>query len=259
MNPYLIDSHAHLDFDAFDADRDEVVYRANEADVRAIITIGIDLKSSRSAVQLSEKYSSVYATVGIHPHDVAEAGENDLAELEELLQHPKVVAIGEVGLDFYRNLSPPDLQRRYFRAFLNLSMRSGKPLIIHTREADEAILSILSEKGRSGWSGVFHCFSGDTAMAARALAMGFHISFTGVLTFKNSRAVDVMRSIPMDRLLLETDCPFMAPEPHRGKRNEPAFVHFIAQKMASVRGLSFAEVARATSDNAERLFQIRCR
>ncbi len=258
MTPFLVDTHAHLDFNVYDGDRDQVVYRANEADVRAIITIGIDLVSSRKAVSLAEKYSSVYAAIGIHPHDVVAAGEDDLEQLASLAQHPKVVAIGEVGLDFFRNLSPPEVQRRYFRNFLDLSLRTDKPLIIHTRDADEAMLSMLGEKSRPSWQGVFHCFSGDARMAEKVLAMGFYISFTGVVTFKNFRAVELLRQIPLERLLLETDCPFMTPEPHRGKRNEPAYVHYIAQKIAEIKGIDYEKVAYTTSQNFERLFQVHC-
>jgi len=256
MNSHLIDTHAHLGFDVYEGDRREVVYRAVESGVRAILNVGIDLDSSRRSVSFSEEYSPVYAAVGIHPHDVAAAGDEDLAELETLLQHPKVVAIGEVGLDFYRNHSPEDVQRRYLRLFLDWSLSSGLPLIIHTREADDTMLSMLRDRSRSGWRGVFHCYSGDEAMAEQVLRLGFYISFTGVITFKNSRAAEVLRQIPLDRLLVETDCPYMAPAPHRGKRNEPAYVNQIAQKMAEIKGVPFQEVARVTSANAEELFHL---
>ncbi len=256
MNPWLIDTHAHLDFNQFDADLEEVLYRAGMNGVRQIITIGIDLATSRKSVALAEKHAMVYASVGIHPHDVAKAGAEDLEEIESLLQHPKVVALGEVGLDFYYNYSPEEVQRKYLRLFLDWSLKKEIPLIIHTRDADEAILSILRERSRAGWRGVFHCFSGDAHMAERVLEMGFDISFTGNITFKNSAAAGVMRGVPLARLMIETDCPFMAPVPHRGKRNEPAYVQLVAQKIAEVKGCSFAAVAAATTANARELFQL---
>lgn len=254
MNEYLVDTHAHLDFDQFDADRDAVLYRAEENGVRQVITIGIDLATSRKSVELAEKYPMVYAAVGIHPHDVAKAGAEDLAEIEALLRHPRVVALGEIGLDFYYHHSPEEVQRKYLRLFLDWSLAGGKPLIIHTRDADEVILAILRERSRAGWRGVFHCFSGDIRMAEKVLEMGFHLSFTGNITFKNSTSAAVMREVPLERLMVETDCPFMAPVPHRGKRNEPAYVQLVAQKIAEVKGCSFAAVAEATTANAMALF-----
>jgi TatD DNase family protein len=256
MNGYLVDTHAHLDFNQFDADRESVLYRAEENGVRQIITIGIDLATSRKSVELAEKYAMVYAAVGIHPHDVAKAGAEDLAEIDALLQHPKVVALGEVGLDFYYHYSPEEIQRKYLRIFLDRSLEGGKPLIIHTREADEAILALLRERSRAGWRGVFHCFSGDAKMAEKVMEMGFHISFTGNITFKNSTSLGVMRDVPLDRLMVETDCPFMAPVPHRGKRNEPAYVQLVAQKIAEVKGCALAVVAEQTTANAAELFQL---
>lgn len=254
MIPYLVDTHAHLDFDQFDADREEVLERAEMNGVRQIITIGIDLATSRKCVALAEKYSMVYAAVGIHPHDVAKAGSEDLAEIESLLQHPKTVALGEVGLDFYYHYSPEEMQRKYLRLFLDWSLEMGKPLIIHTRDADEAILTILRERSRAGWRGVFHCFSGDARMTEKVLEMGFYISFTGNLTFKNSTSAMVMHAVPLERLMVETDCPFMAPVPHRGKRNEPAYVQLVAQKVAEVKACSVAVVAERTTANAAALF-----
>lgn len=254
MNPGLIDTHAHLDFDQFDADRMAVLERAEMNGVRRIITIGIDLATSRKSVALAEEYPMVYAAVGIHPHDVAKAGAGDLAEIESLLQHPKVVALGEVGLDFYYHYSPEEVQRKFLRLFLDWSLEKGVPLIIHTRDADEAILAILRERSRAGWRGVFHCFSGDARMAEQVAEMGFLLSFTGNITFKNATSAGVMRGVPLERLMVETDCPFMAPVPHRGKRNEPAYVQLVAQKIAEVKGLSIAAVAEQTTANAAALF-----
>lgn len=254
MKPVLIDTHTHLDFDQFDADRKDVITRAKEADVAGMITIGINLETSLKAVRIAEKHSNVFAAAGIHPHDAGEAEKEDLNRIIELYQNPKVVAIGEVGLDFYRNLTEPEIQRKIFRSFLDLAKELDLPLIIHTRDAEDEILSILREKGKQGWRGVFHCFPGDVRMAEQVLDMGFYISFTGNITFKNTKSAAVAKHIPVERLMVETDCPFMAPVPHRGRRNEPAFVQHVAQKIAEVKGISFEEVARATTKNAMDLF-----
>jgi TatD DNase family protein len=254
MSIPLIDTHAHLDFAQFDADRENVILRAQEANVIGIINVGTDLKTSQKSIAIAEVHENIFAAVGIHPHDAAEAGESDIETLRTFLDHPKVVAIGEVGLDFYRHLSPPDVQRRIFRMFLDWALETAKPLIIHTREAEEEILAILQNRSKFGWNGVFHCFPGDERLAAKVLEMGFHISFTGTITFKNSRSTEVMKLVPLERLLVETDCPFMAPVPHRGKRNEPAFAQLVAQKIAEVKGVPFDQVAKNTTENAERLF-----
>ena len=254
MKPVLIDTHTHLDFDQFDADRDDVITRATEADIAAMITIGIDLETSLKSIGIAEQYSNVFAAAGIHPHDAGEAEKEDMDRIIELYQHPKVVAIGEVGLDFYRNLTEPEIQRKVFRTFLELAKELNLPLIIHTRDADDEILSILREKGKRGWRGVFHCFPGDVKMAEQVLDMGFNISFTGNITFKNSKSAAVAKYVPIERLMVETDCPFMAPVPHRGRRNEPAYVQHVAQKIAKVKGISFEEVARTTTKNAMDLF-----
>ena len=256
MSSAIIDTHAHLDFDRFDSDRQNTIYRAREANVKGIINVGIDLTTTLKSIELAEKYTNIFATAGIHPHDAIEATDEDIEALRELLYHPKVVAIGEVGLDFYRNISPPDVQRKLFRMFMDWFFEYDLPLVIHTRDADEAMLSILKEKSKSGWRGVFHCFAGDQQMAAQVLEMGFHISFTGNITFKNSSSVHVMRDVPMDRLLVETDSPFLTPMPHRGKRNEPAYVNFVVEKIANVKGLTPDEVAHITTKNAQELFDI---
>jgi TatD DNase family protein len=253
---FLIDTHTHLDFDRFDGDRDDVIQRALDAQVAAMLTIGVDHKSSQAAVSLAEENAPVFAAVGVHPHDAKEMTDEQFDELEALLSHPKVAAIGEVGLDYHYDYSPRDVQRHVFRRFLDLAEETQKPLIIHTREADEDVLSLLREKKRNGWRGVFHCFSGDATMAKKVLDMDFYISFTGNITFKNSRSVNVLQSIPNERLLVETDCPFMAPEPFRGKRNEPAYVVYVARKMAEVKELPFETIAQVTTQNAVTLFDI---
>jgi TatD DNase family protein len=257
MTPFLIDTHTHLDFDQYDGDRKNVILRAKENNVKAMITIGIDLETSKRSIEIAQTNQNIFAAVGIHPHDAGEATQEDIDVIETLLDFPQVVAIGEVGLDFYHNLSPRDVQRKMLRMFLDWSLTKEYPLIIHTREADEDIINIIREKSRTGWRGVFHCFSGDAKMAEQVLEMGFHISFTGNVTFKNSRSVHVMKTIPMEKLMIETDSPFMAPVPHRGKRNEPAFVNQVAQKIAEVKGLETNEVAHITSQNAIDLFGLK--
>jgi TatD DNase family protein len=253
---FLIDTHTHLDFDRFDGDRDDVIRRALDAQVAAMLTIGVDYKTSLAAVRLSEENPPVFASVGVHPHDAVAMTDEQFDELAALLSHPRVAAIGEVGLDYHYDYSPRDVQRRVFRRFIDLAEETQKPLIIHTREADDDVLALLHEKKRGGWSGVFHCFSGDETMVKKVLDMGFHISFTGNLTFKNSRAVDVLKSVPVERLMVETDCPFMAPEPFRGRRNEPAYVVYVARKMAEVKELPFETLAQITSQNAAKLFDL---
>jgi TatD DNase family protein len=257
MTAALVDTHCHLDFDRYEPDRHEVIQRAFEADVVGLINISVDLKSALKSIEIAERYPNIYAAVGVHPNDAAEADEEDLDEILSLLQHPKVVAIGEVGLDLYRDYSPKEVQRKLFRRFLRWAMEFEKPLIIHNRDADEEILSLIENTAKSGWSGVFHCFSGDRNFAQRVLDLGFLISFTGTITFKNSTSTPVVKYVPIDRLLLETDSPFLAPVPHRGRRNEPAYVNFIARKIAEIKGLSVQEVAQQTTANAEELFAIR--
>jgi TatD DNase family protein len=258
----LIDTHAHLDFPNFDGDRDAVVQRALAAGVAAIVNVGTDPASSRRAVELATEYDAVYAAVGMHPHDAKRLDGAALAELRELAQRPKVVAIGEIGLDFYRDRSPRDVQRRAFRAQLAWAAKLGKPVIIHDRDAHDEIMDTLA-----GWAadldgsslrgrlGVLHTFSGDLAMARRAIDLGFYISISGPVTYRNARQLPgIVQALPLDRLLVETDCPFLTPHPHRGKRNEPTYVRLVAERMAEVRGNSFEDLARATTANAQRLF-----
>jgi len=255
-NPIFIDTHTHLDFDRFDGDRDDVIRRAHEANVAMMITIGVDYQTSLAAIKIAEQHHNIYAAIGVHPHDAANMTDEHFEELRELSAHPKVVAIGEVGLDYHYDYSPRDVQRRVLRRFLDLSANTQLPLIIHTREADEDILAVISEKGHGVRHGVFHCFSGDERMAQKVLDLGFHISFTGTVTFKNSDSLNVAKRVPMDRLMIETDCPFLAPVPKRGKRNEPAFVVHVAKKIAEARQMPVDEFARMTTLNAMRFFNL---
>ena len=246
----IIDTHAHLDMDQFDADRENVIQRARDNGVDYIINIGCDVESSARSLELAEQYDFIYATSGVHPHDVKLIDETTYADLKQLLVHPKMVALGEIGLDFFKNYSPQDLQRTHFKKQLELAKELDKPVIIHCRDANEDMISILSEfyaandKARSG---IFHCFSGDQKLADKALEMGFYISFSGSVTFKKSEKLRaVAKTIPADRLFVETDCPYLAPVPKRGKRNEPAFVHHTAEVIAEVRGLTVEDVLRGT-------------
>jgi len=250
----LIDTHAHLDSARFEGDRDRVVSRARADGVHAILTVGTDLDSSRRAVALAEEYPCVYAAVGIHPHDASQVDPGVVAELERLSKHDTVVAIGEIGLDFYRNLSPPDKQREGFVAQLELARRVNKPVIIHDRQAHADTMSILRDKARN-LRGVLHCFSGDLDMALQAVNMGFYISIAGPVTFQNARRLqELVRELPMGCMLIETDCPYLAPHPHRGQRNEPTNVRLVAAKIAALKEVSIERVAEVTTANASRLF-----
>ncbi len=258
----LVDTHAHLDFSKFDADRSEVIERARAGGVAAIVNVGTDLSSSQRAVRLAEQYDCVYAAVGMHPHDAKKLDGAALAELRDLAQHPKVVAVGEIGLDFYRDLSPRDMQRRAFQAQLAWAARLGKPVVIHDRDAHDEILQVLTDwtaeqtdSSLAGRLGVLHTFSGDLAMAEQAMEWGFYLSISGPVTYENARQLpDIVQALPVDRLLVETDCPFLPPHPHRGKRNEPAYVRLVAERIAELKGISFDELARATTANAQHLF-----
>jgi TatD DNase family protein len=256
----LIDTHTHLDFPQFDSDREQVIERAANAGVKAIVNVGTDLASSRAAVALAEAYPQIYAAVGAHPHDAKTMTGETLEELRALASHPKVVAVGEIGLDFYRDLSPRDQQRRAFQQQLALAREVGKPVIIHDREAHKEVMAILRRwaEGCQQPVGVLHCFSGDLAMAQEAIELGFYISIAGPVTFQNARRLrELIRQLPLEKLLVETDCPYLAPHPHRGKRNEPAYVKLVAQEVARIKGTSSEEVARITSDNAQALFALR--
>jgi TatD DNase family protein len=258
---FLTDTHTHLDFPEFDGDREQVIERALAAGVKAMINVGADLASSRAAVALAETYPQIYAAVGVHPHDAKTLTDEVLEELRQLAQHPKVVAIGEIGLDFYRDLSPRDQQRQAFHQQLRLAREVGKPVIIHDREAHAEVMSILRHWGEGNYrqpAGVLHCFSGDLAMAREATKLGFYVSIAGPVTFENARRLrELVHQMPLEKLLIETDCPFLTPYPHRGKRNEPAYVRLVAEAIARLKGMPVEEIARITSDNAQTLFGLK--
>ncbi len=253
----LTDSHCHLDDRQFDQDRERVIERALQAGVRRILAIGTgdgppDLEA---AIRLAERYPPVLASVGIHPHDAAKAAPADFDHLRALVRHPKVVAVGEIGLDYHYDFSPRERQREVFLEQLRLAAESGKPVIIHTREAWEDTMAMLELHARSaGLHGVMHCFSGGPEEARRALDLGFFLSFAGIVTFpKAVRVREAARLAPLERLLVETDAPYLAPVPHRGKRNEPAWVVETARRLAELRGEPLERLAAETSKNFERL------
>ncbi len=256
----IIDTHAHLDMEQYDADREEVIQRARDNGVDYILNIGCDVESSARSLELAERYDFIYATAGIHPHDVKSIIGSTYADLKQLLAHPKMVALGEIGLDYFKNYSPQDLQREHLRKQLELARELDKPIIVHCRDANQDMASILSEfyrKNDKARSGIFHCFSGDQRLADKALEMGFYISFSGSVTFKKSEELRaVAKTIPADRLFVETDCPFLAPVPKRGKRNEPAFVNHTAELIADIRGLRVDDVQRTSELNFFELFGI---
>jgi TatD DNase family protein len=254
----LVDTHCHLDFPQFDADRAAVWERARAAGVTALINPGTDLLSSRRAILMAEQYPGIYAAVGVHPHEAASLDEPVLAELRRLAAHPKVVAIGEIGLDYYRDLSPRARQRAAFEAQLELAAELGLPIVVHQREAAADLLAALRPRaGRPEPGGVLHAFSGDLAMAQQVVAWGFYIGVAGPLTFTNARQLpEIAGWAPADRLLLETDAPYLTPHPHRGQRNEPAHLRLIAQRLADVRHLPLNRLARQVTDNARRLFRL---
>jgi len=253
----IIDSHAHLEMKDFDKDRNRVIARAVEAGVRHIITVATTIPDGHKALDIAQKNESVFLSIGIHPHEAKDIREGDYAELRSLSKEKKVVAFGEIGLDFYRNHSPRQVQLARFRELLRLGKDLQLPIILHDRDAHEEILKILREEGNGRWRGVFHCFSGDVPLAKKVIQLGFFISIPGTVTFsKATTQQEVVRCIPLEKILLETDCPYLAPEPYRGKRNEPAFIRNTAEKVASLKSLSFEDVCRITSLNARALFGI---
>jgi len=250
----LIDTHAHLDFPEFQ-DLEAVLKRAEAAGVGEIVSIGIDEASSRRAVELSLAHRRIHATVGIHPHGARSLGGKERDALEKLARGESVVAVGEIGLDYYRDRRPRDIQKECFCGQLDLACKLSLPPVFHVRDAFPDFLDIVKEYSSRLPGGVVHCFSGDWPAAVRCLDLGFHLSVPGTVTFANAASQqDVVRRMPLDRLLLETDAPFLAPVPHRGKANEPAYVVHTARKVAELRGLSLEEVARETTSNAKRVF-----
>ncbi len=251
----MIDTHAHLDFPQFEGDLDETVQRASEAGVTRIINIGTTIEASRRVVEIAERFDSCYAAVGVHPHNAKDVDEGAIGELEKLGRHEKVVAVGEIGLDFYRNLSPKDTQERAFNMLLDLADSLNLPVIIHARDATSQCLKILS--GRKGLRGVMHCFSSSPANAQKAIDMGMLVSCCGQITFPNAQKLrEKFTQIPPEKFMLETDCPFLAPQQYRGQRNEPAYLPVIAEAYAEIFGIPMEKLVEVTTRNAEELFGV---
>lgn len=252
----MFDSHAHLDDDRFDKDRQEAINRAWEAGLTGIVNVGADMESSARSIELAEACDTIFASVGMHPHDAKDMKEADYLQLKRWAAHPKVVAIGEIGLDYHYDHSPRPVQQEVFVRQLDVARKMGKPVIIHEREAHADMLTLVKSAGQ-GLTGVFHCFSGSLETAREAIKLGFYISLAGPVTFSNSvKAKQVAAGVPLDRLLIETDSPYLTPHPLRGRRNEPAFVRHVAEEVARLREISIEEVTAATTANVKRLFQI---
>lgn len=252
----LIDTHAHLQFENYDEDRELVIQRAIKNNVDSIITIGTDEKSSGQAHQLAQKFAIVYAAVGIHPNDSTNVHAEDIKKIEELAKKEKVVAIGEIGLDYYRDHASREKQHEVLRKQIRLARELVLPIIIHNREAQHDILDLLKEEKAEEVSGVFHSFSGEIDFLESVLASNYYVSFTGPVTFKNTNYNKLIDCVPLEQLLLETDSPFLSPVPFRGKRNEPAYIKYIAEKIAQIKGVSIEEIAEITSENAQSLFRL---
>jgi len=253
----VIDTHCHLDMISSGEDIGKIVSRAAARGISRIITIGIDIESSKKAIDIAEKHETVYASVGIHPHNVQGLQDNSYNELEKLCDNSKVVAYGEIGLDFVKQYAPQHVQLEHYARQIELAKKVRLPLVIHDREAHDEILHILKKEAPFAAAGVMHCFSGDWSLAKQVLDLGFLISIPGVVTFtKASTLQEVAQKIPLDKLILETDAPFLTPDPYRGRTNIPEYVLYTAKKVAELRGITVEEVARSTTDNAQKLFNI---
>ena len=251
----LFDTHAHLNDPAFDEDRAELLETFKDAGVGLVLNAGCSLESSHDCIALAEKYPWIYCSVGTHPDTADEVNADVLEAYRQMCKHPKVMAIGEIGLDYYYETIPREIQKQAFRMQMELAEELDMPVIIHERNAHDDGMTIVKEFPKV--SGVFHCYSGSAEMARQLVKMGWYIGFTGVLTFKNARkAVETAAAIPLERIVLETDCPFMAPEPYRGKRNHPGYLPRMAEKLAEIRGLPVEEIIRITTENAKRLYRI---
>lgn len=253
----LIDSHVHLDDKRFNRDRDRIIRELKSNGIELAINIGADLQTSIASVSLAEKYDNIYATIGVHPHSAKEVDESTMEILKSFASRDKVVAIGEIGLDFHYDNSPRDVQRKWFIEQLKLAKEVDLPVVIHSREASQETFDILKEAQDGSLRGVLHCYSGSPEMAKEYIKLGFYISIAGPVTFRNARVLrDVAKAVPLDKLLIETDCPYLTPEPHRGKRNEPIYVKYVAGTIADVKGISYEELAKATNKNTKELFGI---
>ena len=251
----LFDTHAHMNDEAFDIDREQMILGLQDKGIEYVMNVGCSLHSSGDCIAMAEKYPFVYASVGTHPDAADEVDASVIEQYRRMAKHPKVLAIGEIGLDYYYESVPREVQQKAFRMQMELARELKMPVIIHERDAHDDAMRIVKEF--KDVTGVFHCYSGSAEMARQLVNMGWYIGFTGVLTFKNARkAVETAEKIPLDRIVLETDCPFMAPEPFRGKRNDPGYLYRMAERLAEIRGISVEEAHAATMENAKRLYRL---
>ncbi|MFW6269645.1 MAG: TatD family hydrolase [Bacillota bacterium] len=251
----LIDTHAHLDFPRFDKDREEVIKRARKNDIVKIVNVGANLASSRRSLELSQHYEYIFATAGVHPHDADQVDKNSIQVLKDFSKPDKVVAIGEIGLDFHYNNSPQEVQIKAFKKQLQLAREINLPVVIHSREAERETMKILKEAEIN--RGILHCFAGDMKMAEEALDMGLYLAFGGIITFNSADKLrKIVKNIPLERILLETDAPYLTPVPRRGKRNEPSYVRYVAKKIADIKKVEVEKIAEITSSNAEHVYGI---
>ncbi|XYQ02298.1 TatD family hydrolase [Bacillus safensis] len=253
----LFDTHAHLNAEQYNEDLEQVIERAKSEKVEKIVVVGFDRPTITRAMELIEEYDFIYAAIGWHPVDAIDMTDEDLAWIKDLSQHEKVVAIGEMGLDYYWDKSPKDVQKEVFRRQIALAKEVKLPIVIHNRDATEDVVTILKEEGAAEVGGIMHCFTGSLETAKACMEMNFYISFGGPVTFKNAKKPKgVVKEIPSDKLLIETDCPYLTPVPFRGKRNEPSYVKYIAEQIAELREISFEELAELTTKNAKKVFRI---
>jgi TatD DNase family protein len=253
----LFDTHVHLNAEQFSEDLNEVIDRARMEGVQYMVVVGFDRPTIIKAMELIEEYDFIYASIGWHPVDAIDMRDEDLEWIEELARHPKVVAIGEMGLDYYWDKSPKEVQQEVFRKQIQLAKKVKLPIVIHNREATADIVTILKEESAAEVGGIMHCFSGSVEVAKECVEMNFYISLGGPVTFKNAKKPkEVAQEIPLKQLLIETDCPYLAPHPYRGKRNEPSYVKLVAEQIAELKGLSYEEVSKVTTENAKILFGI---
>lgn len=253
----LFDTHAHLNAEQYNEDLEQVIERAKSEKVEKIVVVGFDRPTITRAMELIEEYDFIYAAIGWHPVDAIDMTDEDLAWIKDLSQHEKVVAIGEMGLDYYWDKSPKDVQKEVFRRQIALAKEVKLPIVIHNRDATEDVVTILKEEGAAEVGGIMHCFTGSLEIAKACMEMNFYISFGGPVTFKNAKKPkEVVKEIPSDKLLIETDCPYLTPVPFRGKRNEPSYVKYIAEQIAELREISFEELAELTTKNAKKVFRI---
>lgn len=250
----LIDTHGHIQLDTYDENRDEIVQRATEAGVEYIVCPGIDPDSNERAVQVAEKYENVFAAVGIHPHDAEDLPEDWLKQIEDLASYPKVVALGEMGLDYFKDYTPRDVQKRAFIQQLEMASSLEMPVIVHNRDSDKDMAELMTKYGPG--VGVMHCFTSDLAMAEQMINLGYLISFSGIATFGNKTVESTIHGLDLKHIMVETDCPFLAPVPKRGRTNEPSYVRYTAEKVAEIKGTDLSEIERITTRNAIELFYL---